>query len=320
MELVAATGDLLERILDSSYPLWGEGLTRQAYARYNLAQRATRWGQHQLDRVALVDGGRLLSSAKRYAIELTIDRRRCKTVGIGAVFTPPEQRGRGYARDLLERIIDAATRDGSDAALLFSEIGPEYYAKQGFTVVPQETFGLEVARKPGAPGIVARSGGARDIPLIADMHRELASRYRVSLVRSPEWIEYAISKKRLLAGLSPEGTNAVLFHLAEEGGRAVAYVVITTSARGWTVEECGDRDPSGARVGALLQALLAREPAVGVPPMYAWLPAGWLPPQLSIVSRAAATQVMMVRPLTDAARSDGPFASADVLYWHADAF
>jgi hypothetical protein len=27
------------------------------------------------------------------------------------------------------------------------------------------------------------------------------------------------------------------------------------------IEECGDRDPSGARVGAILQALIAREPA-----------------------------------------------------------
>ena len=26
----------------------------------------------------------------------------------------------------------------------------------------------------------------------------------------------------------------------------------------WTIEECGDRDPSGARVGAILQALIAR--------------------------------------------------------------
>jgi hypothetical protein len=29
----------------------------------------------------------------------------------------------------------------------------------------------------------------------------------------------------------------------------------------WTLEECGDRDPSGAGVGALLQALIAREPS-----------------------------------------------------------
>jgi GNAT superfamily N-acetyltransferase len=320
MELVAAAGDLLAEILDGSYPLWGEGLTRQAYEKYNVAQQATLWGRHHLDRVALVHEGRLLSSAKRYSLELLVDGRRCPTLGIGAVFTPPELRGNGYARELLARLVDAGLRGGHDLALLFSEIGPRYYAEQGFSVVPCETLGIDVDRKPGGPAIMARGGEARDVPAIAAMQDEIAPRYRLSVVRPVQWIEYALAKKQLLAGLAPDGACGVLFYVVEEGGCAVAYVVLTTSTRAWTLEECGDRDPSGARVGALLQMLLAREPAVGVPPIYAWLPAGWLPPQLSIVSRAAAHQVMMLRPLSEAGRVGRPLAPADVLYWHADAF
>ena len=33
------------------------------------------------------------------------------------------------------------------------------------------------------------------------------------------------------------------------------YVVISVVGETWTIEDCGDRDASGARVGALLQAL-----------------------------------------------------------------
>ena len=44
VEVVAATGDLLERILDQTFPVWGEGLDRPAYAKYNRAQLATPWG------------------------------------------------------------------------------------------------------------------------------------------------------------------------------------------------------------------------------------------------------------------------------------
>lgn len=317
---MAAAGDLLTQILDGSYPLWGEGLTRRGYEQFNLAQLSTRWGKHHLDRVALVDGGTVLSSAKRYRLELMIDGHRRLVLGLGAVFTAPDQRGRGYARSLLERVLALAADDGYDAALLFSEIGTEFYTRLGFTVVPHETFSIRVARKPGAPGVVIRSGEARDIGPIAAMHAELAARYRLAAVRPPEWVEYAISKKRLLAGLIPDGIAGVLFYVVEEGGRAVAYVVMTTGRRGWTIEECGDRDPLGARAGALLQALLAREPASGVPPIYGWLPADWLPPQLSIVSRGAADQVMMIRPLSDAGRIERPLAVTDVLYWHADAF
>ena len=52
----------------------------------------------------------------------------------------------------------------------------------------------------------------------------------------------------------------LLFVIAEEGITAAAYAVITIVDRHWTIEECGDRDPSGARVGAILHALIAREP------------------------------------------------------------
>lgn len=320
MPLVAAAGDLLVKILDGSYPLWGDGLTRSGYAQYNLAQQATRWGREHLDRVALVEGDRLLSSAKRYRLELMIDGRRCRALGIAAVFTPPERRGNGYGRMLLQQILEVAASDGYDAALLFSEIRPEYYARLGFVPVPQATLRLDVARKAGAPGIVVRQGDGRDIAHIARMNQDAASRHRLALVRTPEWIEYVISRKRLLAGLAPPGAHGVLFHVVEEGGRAVAYVVVTTSPGGWTLEECGDRDPSGARVGALLQLLLAREPAADAPPIFGWLPGGWLPPQLSIAARAAASQVMMIRPISDAGRIASPLAASDVLYWHADAF
>lgn len=320
MELAAAAGDLLEQILDSSYPLWGEGLTRRAYERYNTAQFGTRWGRRHLDRVALVDHGVVLSSAKRYALEMFLEGRRCRTLGIGAVFTAPELRGRGHARLLLEKILAAAASDGYEAALLFSEIGADFYAREGFTVIPHETFCVDVARRPGAPGVVVRTGDARDIPVIADMHAEMAVRYRLAMVRPPDWIEYAISKKRLLAGLAPEGLTGVLFYVVEEGGRAVAYIVMTTGRRGWTIEECGDRDPLGARVGALLQVLLAREPVSGIPPIYGWFPGDWLPPQLSIASRAAADQIMMMRPLGAAGPFTRPLSYADVLFWHADAF
>jgi GNAT superfamily N-acetyltransferase len=320
MQVVPATGPLLQGILDSSYSLWGEGLSRKAYAQYNLTQMATPWGRAHLDRVALVEKGRVLSSAKRYEVDLSIDGRPARALGIGAVFTPAELRGRGFARVLLDRLVDQAARDGYHLALLFSEIGAAYYERAGFSVVPLDTLRLVVDRKEGAPGVVVRSGEPRDLPLIAAMDAELAARYRLHVRRSPEWIEYGLAKKRLLAGLGSAGSRDVLFLIVEEGGRAVAYVVVATSPRGWTLEECGDRDPSGARAGALLQVLLAREPASAPPVMLGWMPEGWLPPQLSIASRAAAEQVMMVRPVSATGRFDPPLAPADVHCWHGDAF
>ena len=84
---------------------------------------------------------------------------------------------------------------------------------------------------------------------------------------------------------------------AEEGITAAAYVVVSIVGGTWTIEECGDRDPSGARVGAILQALIAREPAERRSTIRAWLPRGFVPPQVTIVSAKPSTEVVMVRAL-----------------------
>ena len=87
----------------------------------------------------------------------------------------------------------------------------------------------------------------------------------------------------------------------------------------WTIEECGDRDVTGARVGALLQALLAREPAESRPVIRGWLPPGFLPPQITIAATPAAAPLLLARALS--ARAQGlQWSASDVLYWLNDVY
>jgi predicted N-acetyltransferase YhbS len=319
MPLVRAAGPILQEILDASHPLWGEGLTRQAYEQYNVAQVKTAWGSRHLDRVALVENGRVLSTAKRYELEAVLDGRAVRVLGIGAVFTPTACRGQGHAGRIIEQIVERAAADGFGLALLFSEIGPDYYRRFGFTVVPREVLTIDVRRQPGAPAVPMRAGELRDVSDIAEIEALHGHRYRFALRRDPQWIEYGLTKKRVMSGLLPRGARDVQFFVVEEGSRAVAWIVTTRTAGGWTLEECGDRDPSGSRAGALFQALLAGEPSAPMPLIRGWLPPGWLPPQLSIQSGAAAREIMMVRPLVPEVLRR-PLAADDVHYWHGDAF
>ena len=64
--LVPATGPLLDQILRDTFEIWGEGLSFPSYARFWEAQLRTPWGATHLDRVALVERGRVICSAKRY--------------------------------------------------------------------------------------------------------------------------------------------------------------------------------------------------------------------------------------------------------------
>ena len=50
----------LDAILDGTYPVWGEGLSRRAYGAWNRAQMATEWGRKHLHRMVLLDGDTLL--------------------------------------------------------------------------------------------------------------------------------------------------------------------------------------------------------------------------------------------------------------------
>ena len=98
LRVVPAVGPVLDQVLSDTYPLWGDGLSLDSYGRYWAAQMRTPWGQQHLDRVALVDGPHVLASAKRYDLSLRLDGRIRRVRGIGAVFTTPAHRGRGYAR------------------------------------------------------------------------------------------------------------------------------------------------------------------------------------------------------------------------------
>src|SRR5690349_2320221 len=120
-----------------------------------------------------------------------------------------------------------------------------------------------------------RGGEPRDWAAIVAMGRARASAFRFHLDRDIDLLEYAIARNRLLAGLAPAGAQELHFFIAEEGITAAGYVVISVTGESWTLEECGDRDPSGARVGAILQALIARQPAERRLVVRAWLPPGF---------------------------------------------
>jgi len=159
LHVVPATGPVLEHVLDDTFPIWNDGLSRDTYAKAWTAQLKTPWGAHHLDRVALVDGPHVLSSAKRYDLSLRIDGRIRRVLGIGAVFTATAHRGRGFARELLTRMLDTAVTEGQEFAMLFSEIAPAFYEQLDFVPVPLLESTLEVDQKRGgAPAILVPSG------------------------------------------------------------------------------------------------------------------------------------------------------------------
>jgi len=320
MKLVVAEGTALDRVLEATHEIWSDGLTRRAYDRFNAAQTRTPWGRTHLRRFVLVgDTGDVLSSAKRYDLRGRLDGREVSIVGIGAVFTPAGSRGRGFARAIVEEIATAASADGAELALLFSEIDPAYYQASGFVAVPRREQVIGVRASRGAPMMLVRAGVDADIPAVTALARTMNAAHRFALYHDEDFLRFSLSKKRLLAGFLPPGDLSVEFHVVEEGAGAVAFAVLTVTGEDVVLEMCGDRDPTGARVGGLLQTLRAREPRETMPQVTGFLPPGWCPPQVELSAGSMVREVMMVRPLR-AGLLDAPLRDADVLYWHGDLF
>lgn len=321
LTVVPAVGSVLQRVLDDTYPIWHDGLSRESYGKYWAAQLATPWGATHLDRVALQDGSHVVCSAKRYDLPFRIDGRHRRVLGIGAVFTAPVYRGQGAARELLSRLLDTAEAEGYEFAALFSEIDPGFYERLDFVPVPLVERRLEVDRgRGGPPAILVRSGEDRDIPAIAEISGTRGTVARLALERSEDFIRFGIARRRLLAGLGPPGFREVEFLVSEEGHQPVAYVVLVSHRGEWMIEDAGDRDPSGARLGAMLQVMLARHSGEAVPQIRAWLPASLRPPQVRIASTTPTGDVMMIRPLKDRTLPLPPLSAEEVIYWHVDHF
>jgi predicted N-acetyltransferase YhbS len=320
MRVVQADVALLERVLDDTFPVWHEGLSRDAYSKWSRGQLKTPWGREHLQRFVLVDdAGSHVASLKRYRHPVRVDGRDGWMCGIGAVLTVPAHRGGGHASRLVEQVVELSRREGALVAGLFSEIGTTFYERLGFSTVALDEVTVRVSRRDGSPAMLVRFGDDRDLPALAAMHAVRSKGARFTLRRDVSLIHYAIAKKRLFAGLSPPGARQLEFFVAEEGASAVAYVLLSQNQYGWTLEEAGDRDPAGARLGAMFEVLLAREPSLRDPIIRAWWPRGFpAPPQLTLSNRSDPKDIFMVRPL--AAGLTVPSGPEGVFWWRSDYF
>jgi hypothetical protein len=320
--VVQAEGPLPEHLIASTVSVAQPGLDREALARFDAAQARTVWAIRHRRRFVLMQADDVLASAERYHLTGRLDRQPVTICGIAAVLSSgTDDDGRRHESALVEQLIQDATRDGADLALLFRTANASKSLPDGFTVVPTTALALTVTESAryGAPMTLVRGGEDRDLEAIAKMGHVRASSFRFHLDRDVDFIKHAITRKRLLAGLGHAGVRQLVFVIAEEGITAAAYIVISIVAGTWTIEECGDRDASGARVGALLQALIAREPGESRPVIQGWLPPGFLPPQVTVASASPTPALLLARVLSP--RAQGlPLSAPDVLYWLNDLF
>jgi hypothetical protein len=272
--------------------------------------------------VTFVKDGERLASATRYTCVAVRDGCAVRVYAVGDVSAPGATAADDVARQtLVEQVVSEARADGAAVALLFPPLDREWCRERRFVDITPDTLTLAIApgRRPGAPMTMIRAGEDRDLAAIAAMGQLQAAPFRFHLDRDVDFVQHAIISRRLLAGLGAPGAREFHFFVVEEGSTAVAYAMLSASAGEWWIEACGDRDPAGHRVGAILQALLARDPSAPAPRIRAWLPASLVPPQATVTAREPSPLTVMAC-MVGAGTSDRRLNAAETLYWKSDVF
>lgn len=316
---VAGDEELLSQAVYRDGRVSAPSMPPDSLAKWRRAHARTPWAQTHLRDVALLSDDTLQASGTIIDLSAMLDGQVVPICGLTNLAAHAGDDGRGTQR-LTEAALTEAEASGASALMLLGPEPPIWATDLGFIDVTPATLSLRVlaGRRPGAPMLSIRAGEQSDLPQIAEMADSMPP-VRFRLRREMPFIAHSLSASRLKAGLKPEGAERVEFFVTEEGTRAAAYVVLRVDNSGWRLEQCGDRDPSGARVGAILQALVARDPSANAPSIHGWLPGGWMPPQLEATPAPTAQCRVLLRLLRKPA--DGPaLASRDVIMWMADLF
>ncbi|MEA2665442.1 MAG: hypothetical protein QOI11_2386, partial [Candidatus Eremiobacteraeota bacterium] len=288
---------------------------RRSFEEYVAEFRATAgsgWGRRRFRTVGLRVDGVLVASCKRYARVLRCGERSFSAAGIGAVFTPDELRGRGYATALLGAFLDAERAAGTDLAYLFSDIHPAFYERIGFVALPSRTITLRADALPGERIDVAPLDEA-DAGAVRRCFDALEARRRFAFARTPldwEW-------QRLRAASREH--DGQLVRLGVRRGRALAAYVLgrrVPAADAFVVDEYAFARPEDARcVAPLLRAAAGdlRKVQGWLPPApaRAALPAGALRRRSDAIAMALPLSAPFRAALRDVPREGDPCWSTD---------
>jgi predicted N-acetyltransferase YhbS len=265
---VVPSDDYVRDVLPHSAVLWAGARAFDAYAAEFLATANSGWGKRRFRTLGLRVGGELVASCKRYERVLRCGERSYKAAGIGAVFTPDELRGRGYATALLGALLDAERAAGTDLAYLFSDIHPIFYERFGFVALPSRTIALRADMLP-AERIEVTALGDGDATAMRRLFAALDARRPFAFARTP--LDWQWQRLRAESREHP----APLVRLGVRRGRALAAYVTgrrLPAADAFAVDEFAfARDGDARLIAPLLRACAGDLRTIR----------GWLPPAVA---------------------------------------
>ncbi len=282
-----------KRILPLTAPLWANGRTFDAYVSQTLELARSEYGKKHYRTDGLRVGKDIVASFKRYERVAWLRSNKLAAIGIGAVFTPPEFRGRGYASAMLAMALDNARSQRLDFAYLFSDIHPQFYKTLGFVELPSRLISFR-ADSLSRKRLDIATLSAKDWPAVRRCFDATQTRRDWGFERGPafwKWLQTRIAH-------GSEHVHGQAVHLIARRGRAVAAYVLgqrEPAHDAYVLDEFGFAGETDRElVGSLLRAAAGDLRRI----------TGWLPPDSvrNLLPRGSVRKrkdaVLMIAPLS----------------------
>ena len=282
-----------KQILPLTAPLWANGRTFEKYVAQTLELARTPYGKRHYRTFGLRVNRGTVSSFKRYERMARLGGQRLTSIGIGAVFTPAEQRGHGYASALLATALDDARAQRFDFAFLFSDIHPQFYKALGFVELSSRLITFRADSLSNKRLDVATLS-QRDWPGIRRCFEVTDARRDWGFERGPAfwgWLQTRIQH-------GSEHARGQAVRLVARRGRAIAAYVLgqrEPKHDAYVLDEFGfASDKDRALIGPLLRAAAGDFRRI----------TGWLPPDSvrDLLPRGSVRKrkdaILMIAPLS----------------------
>lgn len=282
--------------------MWGAGLSVADYVAMWEELADSRWGREWYSWRALLDeSGHVVSSLKLYRPLLRLGDDARRICAIGAVFTPRSHRRLGHAAALIRASLAESERRGDGPALLFTDIGTEYYRALGFAPLPCEDAvgSLSAAAARATGGVTLRPMTLDDLDAVASCHDAVTATRPIAVLRDRDHWEFLMLRAASFFRRLDGSSLAHRFMIAMESGRAIGYLVGVLGPGEWNFREAEAFDGQAATLARILAAGAADAAAASATTVWGWIPRDvWtLVPTWKLRAQPRLRAVPMIRPL-----------------------
>ena len=235
-------------------------------------------------------GGRVVASLGCFPLKFHIDGREVAGFSIGSVHTRPEYRRRGFGAAVMDWAERDRMKQGDRLSSLYSDIDPDYYAKQGYLRCPSWNARARTDAVSLGTGErhwdLQQFSASQALSELQEIYRAHHGAYPLAVARSLDYWKYTLLKQ----------PGDEFYRLKDPESQTQGYVRVTEVGGAWQISDFAvrrERSDSLRLLFSLVIDLAERKGKTGV--------GGWLPNEPAIRSlfdlQARTESVTMVKSL-----------------------